>query len=305
MAALQIAVLGSAAGGGVPQWNCQCTVCALAWADDPRVAHRTQSSLAVSAAVDSWAIVNCAPEILTQIKSTRALQPRQRDGARRDSPIRSVLLTNGDIDHVAGLLSLREGQPFVLNATAEIHEVLRRDRVFRVLDEGTVRRAAVRLEAPFPLVEGVTARVFAVPGKTALYLEGEEVEIGAETEATVGVEFVAGGATAYYIPGCAEMSSPLAERLKGAELVLFDATVWHDEEMIEAGVGAKTGRRMGHMAMSGPDGSMAAFAGLDVKRKVFVHINNTNPVLIEGSPQRREAEAAGWEIAYDGMEIAL
>jgi pyrroloquinoline quinone biosynthesis protein B len=305
MARLQLIVLGSAGGGGVPQWNCRCRVCELAWADDPRVRHRTQSSIAVSSGAEEWAVVNCAPEILAQIRAVKALQPRACGQAKRDSPIRSVLLTNGDIDHVAGVLSLRERQPFILNATAEIHDVLRANSVFGVLAEDVVHRSTVELDQPFPLVEGVEARVFAVPGKSALYLEGDEVEIGGEGEATVGVEITAGGVSAYYVPGCAHMSEALADRLRGAAIVLFDGTLWHDDEMIEAGVGTKTGHRMGHMSMSGEQGSMAAFASLGVGRRIYSHINNTNPVLIEGSRERRAAEAAGWEIAHDGMEIEL
>lgn len=305
MAALRIVVLGSAAGGGVPQWNCLCAVCRLAWTQDGQVEHRTQSSIAVSGNGNEWAVVNCAPEILAQIKSTPALHPRKHAGARRDSPIQSVLLTNGDIDHLAGLLSLRERQPLLLNATAEIHDVLRANAVFGVLAEDMVKRATVTLGVPFPLLHGVDVRVFAVPGKTALYLEEDEVEIGGEGEATVGVEFIAGSGSAFYIPGCARMSDALAQRLKGAEIVLFDGTVWSDREMIEMGVGTKTGRRMGHMPISGADGSMAAFAELDVRRKIYIHINNTNPILIVDSEQRRAVEEAGWEVARDGMEIGL
>lgn len=305
MARLQLVVLGSAGGGGVPQWNCRCRVCELAWAGDPRVGHRTQSSIAVSRGGEDWAVIDCAPEILAQIKAVTALQPRARGGVRRDSPIQSVLLTSGDIDHIAGVLSLRERQPFSLNATAEIHDVLRGNSVFAVLAEDVVNRTTVELDVPFSLVEDVEARIFSVPGKAALYLEGDEVEIGGEGEATIGVEFISDGASAFYVPGCAHMSQALATRLRGAALVLFDGTLWHDEEMIEAGVGTKTGRRMGHMAMSGDQGSMAAFASIDVGRKIYCHINNTNPVLVEGSPERHAAEAAGWEIAHDGMEIEL
>jgi pyrroloquinoline quinone biosynthesis protein B len=305
MARLQLIVLGSAAGGGVPQWNCRCRVCELAWARDPRVRHRTQSSIAVSRGGDEWSIIDCAPEILAQIGAVKALQPRAHDHVNRGSPIRSVLLTNGDIDHVAGALSLREQQPFTLNATAEIHHVLRANSVFGVLADGVVKRTTVELDAPFPLLEGVEARVFAVPGKSALYLEGDQVEIGGEGEATVGVEITADGVSAYYVPGCAHMSEALANRLRGAAVVLFDGTLWHDDEMIEAGVGTKTGHRMGHMSISGEEGSMAAFASLGVRRKIYSHINNTNPVLIEGSREHQTTEAAGWEIAHDGMEIEL
>lgn len=306
MTRLRLLVLGAGAGGGVPQWNCRCRVCSLAWAGDGRVLHRTQSSIAVSLDGEHWLLVNCAPEILAQIKASPQLHPRpQPDGSRRHSPITSILLTNGDIDHVAGLLSLRESQPFDLHATEEIHGILRANRIFDVLAEAVVERREVELDAPLQPLPGLQVRVFPVPGKSALYMETPDMEIGAVGQATVGVEFVSEAGSLYYIPGCARMSDELAQRLQGAAAVLFDGTLWEDEEMITAGVGRKTGQRMGHLSMSGADGSMAAFAPLDVGRKVFVHINNTNPVLIESSDERRAVEAAGWEVAHDGMEIRL
>ncbi|WP_210255327.1 pyrroloquinoline quinone biosynthesis protein PqqB [Ancylobacter pratisalsi] len=305
---MRLTVLGSAAGGGFPQWNCRCPVCTLAWDGDPRVRRRTQSSIAVTADGERWALVNCAPEVLAQIQTVPALHPR---GGRRHTPVASVLLTNADIDHVAGLLSLREGQPFRLLATPAVHAVLSANSAFDVLAEGTVERHAVELGTSFELVAGVTATIFPVPGKIALYLEArEQAEKGRlatdiEGEQTIGVEFKAGGKRVLYIPGCAMLTEALAARLSGADAVLFDGTLWRDDEMIRAGLSEKTGRRMGHMSMSGSDGSMAALADIDIGRRIYVHINNTNPVLIDGSHERVAANRAGWEIAEDGMEIAL
>ena len=303
---LRLIVLGSAAGGGFPQWNCRCPVCTLAWDNDPRVRRRTQTSVAVSADGERWALVNCAPEILSQIQAVPALQPR---GRGRHTPLATVLLTNADIDHVAGLLSLREAQPFALLATPAVHGVLRASSAFDVLADDMVDRRDVALGATFDLVDGVTAEIFPVPGKIALYLEKrEEQETGAvatrvEGEQTIGVELRAGEKRVLFIPGCAVMTDALRERLDGVDAVLFDGTVWRDDEMIRAGVGSKTGARMGHMAMSGEDGSMEALRGVNVGRKIYVHINNTNPVLIDGSDERVEANRAGWEVAEDGMEI--
>lgn len=237
------------------------------------------------------------------------LQPR--DPARyglRDTPIRTVLLTNGDIDHVVGLLTLREKQAFQLMMTHDIAEVIAANPIFNALDPDLVTRHVVGLEAPFELVTGVTATLFAVPGKVPLYMEGDfggdAVQTDMMGEQTVGVEISDGEHTMFYVPGCARLVPALEDRLRGAEVVLFDGTLWTDDEMRRQGVGTKTGQRMGHMSMSGPEGSIAAFADLDVKRKVFVHINNTNPVWRDG-PERAEARAAGWEIGYDGMEIRL
>lgn len=306
MSRLRLLILGSGAGGGVPQWNCRCRVCSLAWAGEGLVRHRTQSSIAVSVDGENWLLVNCAPEVLNQIKANPPLHPRMAQGGQaRHSPIAGVLVTNGDIDHIAGLLSLRESQPFSLYATPEIQGVLRQNRVFDVLAEGVVKRVGIEFETPLEPLEGLEVHVFPVPGKTALYLESPDMEIGAVGQATVGVEFRTTTGSLYYIPGCARMSEALADRLRGAAGVLFDGTVWQDDEMMQAGVGSKTGRRMGHMAVSGAEGSVAAFEGLDVKRKVFIHINNTNPILIENSPEREAVEAAGWEVGYDGMEIRL
>lgn len=299
---MQAIILGSAAGGGVPQWNCRCPVCDLAWAGDPRVEPRTQSSLAVSVDGRQWLIVNGSPDIRHQIAMTPELQPR---GNGRSSPIAALLLTNGDIDHVAGLLSLRERQAFHLYATADILAHIGANRIFDVADPEVVPRVPVTLEQAFEPLAGLRVELFAVPGKVPLWLEEDGLTIGAETESTVGVLVEADRHRLVYIPGCAAMSSALRNRLEGASLLLFDGTLWRDDEMILAGVGEKTGRRMGHMSMSGPEGSMAALADIDVHRRVFVHLNNTNPTLIDGSPERAVVERSGWEVAFDGMRFAL
>ena len=219
--------------------------------------------------------------------------------------MRAILVTNGDIDHVAGLLTLRETQRYTLFATAGIHDVLAASPIFDALREGVVARERIALEAPFALVPGLTATIFAVPGKVPLYMEGETVENELLGEQTVGVELIAGSARAYYIPGCARLTDTLRDRLEGAAVVFFDGTLWRDDEMIREGLGEKTGARMGHMSMSGPEGSIAAFQGLDLGRKIFVHMNNTNPVLRPGSEECAAAEAAGWTVGRDGMEIEL
>jgi pyrroloquinoline quinone biosynthesis protein B len=300
--ALRALVLGAAAGGGLPQWNCRAECSASAWDGRGGVRPATQSSLAVSVRVGEWVLLNASPDLRAQITANRPLWPRE-GAAPRTSPIRAVVLTNGDVDHVAGLLTLRERQPFGIWMTAEIARVLDANPIFEVLDRATVARRVVALDEPFEPVEGLTATLFAVPGKVPLYMEGETVETDLMGGQTAGVALTDGTARLVYVPGCARMTPSLAERLRGAPVVLFDGTVFHDDEMIRAGVGAKTGRRMGHMAMAGPDGSLAAFAGLGVRRKVYVHINNTNPVWRPGSPERAEVEAAGWEVAQDGMEI--
>jgi pyrroloquinoline quinone biosynthesis protein B len=300
---MHIIVLGAAAGGGFPQWNSVCPVGARAWRRDPGAAWRSQCSLAVSADGESWVLLNASPDLRQQILATPALHPQR---APRHSPIAAVVLTNGDVDHVAGLLSLRESQRFTLHATQSILGVLAANPIFAVLSPAFVSREALVLEREVEVAPSLRIRPFAVPGKVALWLEGEAPQIEALGEETIGLEVRArGGERFFFIPGCARMSEALASRLRGAPLVLFDGTLWADDEMIRSGTGAKTGARMGHMSMSGAAGSIAAFAGLGVARKVFVHINNTNPALLDDSPQRGEVERAGWEVAWDGMEIEL
>jgi pyrroloquinoline quinone biosynthesis protein B len=309
---LRFLVLGSAAGGGFPQWNCNCGNCRRARTGDPAAKPRTQSSLAVSADGETWFLLNASPDLRQQIGENAALHPTQ---GSRHSPIGGVVLTNADIDHVAGLLTLRERQPMTLYATGRVHQVLSGNAVFNVLAKDVVERSTIDLGTPMELSgadgqgSGLTVELFPVPGKVALYLENENAgaNFGTVAEDAVGVHIVHrdSGKSAYYIPGCAALPSELSQRLQDAPLVFFDGTTWTDDEMKTTGVGEKTGQRMGHMCMAGADGSISAFANLDVGRKVFVHMNNTNPVLLEDSAQRAEAVAAGWEVAEDGMEIRL
>lgn len=304
---LRALVLGAAAGGGFPQWNCNCPNCAGVRRGEPGLEPRTQASVAVTADGERFALLNAAPEITLQLQRQPALHPRpaERVGARH-TPVDTVLLTNADIDAVAGLLGLREKQAFRVVGTAETLGVVAANPIFLGLDRALVRFETVALDAPFALLDGVTATLFPVPGKIPLYLEGETVVTDLEGEQTVGVEIVGpAGERLLYVPGCARMTPRVAARLAGADAVFFDGTVFTDDEMIRLGVGTKTGRRMGHMAMSGPDGTLEAFRTIPAKRRVFVHVNNTNPALKEGSPERRAVEDAGWDVAFDGMDIRL
>jgi pyrroloquinoline quinone biosynthesis protein B len=299
---MQAIVLGSAAGGGVPQWNCGCRICRLAWAGDPRVAARTQSSLVVSADGERWLLINASPDVRQQIAGAAPLRPR---GGPRHSPIEAVLLTNGDVDHVAGLLSMRESQAFALYGTRETLSALAANALLDVLNPDLVTRHETVFDRPIELLPGLRATLFPVPGKPPLWLEGPTTVIGALSGSTVGVLLEAGGGRLAYVPGCALVDDELVRRLDGVDALLFDGTVFHDDDMLRAGVGTKTGRRMGHVPMRGPGGSIAGLAGLNVGRRIFVHINNTNPVLVEGSDERRDVEAAGWTVAHDGLRIDL
>ena len=208
-------------------------------------------------------------------------------------------------DHVAGLLTLRESQPFKLFATKTTRESVDANRIFSVANPAFVPRLPVELDMAFEPVPGLTVEMFAVPGKVPLWLEDEAMKIGEATETTVGLEITAGSKRMLYIPGCAEVTDAVKRRIAGSDVLLFDGTLWTDSEMIEAGLGQKTARRMGHVPMSGTGGSIEALGGVSVGRRIFVHINNTNPVLVADTSEREAAEASGWEIGYDGMEISL
>jgi pyrroloquinoline quinone biosynthesis protein B len=202
---------------------------------------------------------------------------------------------------------LREGVHFSLYATARVHAALAANPMFGVLAADRVPRHTLRIDEETEVLEGLRVEAFAVPGKIALYLEQAESAFGTREGDTIGVAVrdQASGAMAHYIPGCARVDQALAARLRGAALVLFDGTLYTDEEMIAQGLSQKTGARMGHISMAGAAGSMAAFADLDVGRRIYVHMNNSNPALREDSPEHAAVRAAGWELAHDGMEIRL
>jgi pyrroloquinoline quinone biosynthesis protein B len=301
MGRLTAIVLGAAAGGGFPQWNCRCAVCRLAWAGDPRVRARTQASLAVSADQHGWVLLNASPDLRAQIATNGVLQPQQDP---RGSPIVAVVLTGAEVDQVAGLLTLRERQKFVLYATDDTLATVAANPIFGVLAPDVVCQQPVALGESFAAAPDMKMELFAVPGKLPLYLEGEDPALAIEGEANVGVEVRVDGKRLVYVPGAAAITPDLKQRLAGADVALFDGTLFTDDEMIRAGTGSKTGRRMGHMPIDGNDGTIAALTDV-ATRRVFTHINNTNPILIAGSPERQKVEAAGWEIAEDGLEIVL
>lgn len=301
MGQLTAIVLGSAAGGGFPQWNCRCPTCRLAWAGDARVRPRTQASLAVSADGENWLLINASPDLPQQLRQSKALHPR---AAMRGSPIKAVVLTGAEIDQVAGLLSLREREPFEICATAATLAAVADNPMFGVLAPDLVVRRAAVPGAPIAFPGGLQAQLFTVPGKVPLYLEGENPQTASETAANVGVEISAGTARIAYIPGAAAVTRAMTERIARADVIFFDGTLFRDDEMITTGTGTKTGRRMGHMPIDGQDGSLRTLAGVP-GRRIYVHINNTNPILVDGSAERLQAEREGWEIGEDGMEIVL
>jgi pyrroloquinoline quinone biosynthesis protein B len=308
---LRVVVLGAAAGGGVPQWNCGCPVCRAARSEHPEL-RSTQASIAISADGENWFLINASPDLRQQLIATPQLHPRA--GKLRHSPISGVILTNGEIDAVAGLLSMREGSPFTVYAHGKVLAILGDNSIFNVLNAKNVRRQPIELDTTFEptLPDGAPSGIeilpFAAPGKSAWYLEGKAHPAG-DTGAgdTLGLRIgdKATGKYFYFLAACADVTDDLKSRLAGAPLIFFDGTVWRDDELIVAGLGNKTGQGMGHIAMSGDSGAIEALSGLNIGRKVFLHINNSNPALLHDSAERQQAERAGWQIPADGTEITL
>src|SRR6201999_2092887 len=308
---LRVVVLGAAAAGGVPQWNCGCPVCRQARNEHPEL-QSTQASIAISADGDHWFLINASPDLRQQLIATPQLHPAA--GKLRHSPIAGVILTNGEIDAVAGLLSMREGWPFTIYAHAKVLAILKTNSIFNVLNVKNVRRQSIEEDTAFEPVlpdgspSGIEILPFEVAGKSAWYLEGKAHPAG-DTGAgdTLGLRIrdKATDKFFYFLAACAGVSDELKSRLAGAPLVFFDGTVWRDDELIVAGLGNKTGQGMGHIAMSGDSGAIAALAGLDIDRKVFLHINNSNPALLHDSAERKTAEHAGGQTPADGTEFTL
>lgn len=299
---LRVIVLGAGAGGGFPQWNSAGPGCLRARAGDNAAPQRSQASIAVSADGQNWLLVNASPDLRQQIAETPALHPRT--GILRNSPIGAVLLTGAEVDTIMGLLHLRERQAFALFGTAQTLAVLDENPIFRALNPEFVIRRAIATDLAFDVL-GISVTAYTLPGKVPLFAEAGEDPGVTEDGETIGIAVAAGGKTLHYIPGCAMMTPALRERLAGAACVMFDGTLFTDDEMIRMGAGPKTGRRMGHMPMTGAGSTLEAFAKIPVGRRIFIHINNTNPALLADSPERAQLSAAGWEVAQDGMEIHL
>ncbi len=304
-----IRVLGSAAGGGFPQWNCGCANCRGARTGEPKLAARTQESVAVSADGNQWFLLNCSPEIRQQIESFPALHPR----GPRHSPIAAILLTNGDLDHCLGLLSLRESHPLAIYTTERIRRGFTDGNVlYRTLERfpGQVTWRALKLGVAQELADaegrpaGLAVEAVAVPGKPPIHLE-----VGAtpDPEDSVGfrIREHSTGRVLAYCSGVGAVTGSVHQVLDGADCVFFDGTFWSADELPALGLGTKRAEAMAHLPVGGPGGSIEHLAGLRVPRRIFIHVNNTNPMLREDSPERAVVEAAGWEVARDGMEVRL
>ena len=301
MSGLRARILGSAAGGGFPQWNCACPNCVLVRRGDPRVAARTQDSVALSAGAE-WLLVNASPDVLRQLEGFPALHPR----APRDSPIGAIALTNGDLDHVTGLLSLRESQPLVVLATERVRAgLVERNAVLRTLARFEGHVAWRRMELGKELVlEALGLGVTAVPvrGKLPVHLVGL-LEPSPEDNVALRVRSLASGKTVIVATAVGDLGG-IEETLAGADAVLVDGTFWSEDEIVRLGLGKARASDMAHVPIGGETGTLARLGGLRAERRIYTHINNTNPVLVDGSDERTAVVRAGWEVAFDGMEVA-
>jgi pyrroloquinoline quinone biosynthesis protein B len=298
---VRVRILGSAAGGGFPQWNCHCETCEAARMG-VRARPRTQSSLAIRGGQGPWFLVNASPDARQQLE---ALTTRQVDGVRAP-PIAGVLLTDAEIDHTAGLLLLRESAtPVRVFGDEGVERALRRwYPVLAILERYCGAEWQTLEPERARLLEGSSLEVepFEVGGDAPRYLSGSDVELQAS-----GFVFRdrAGGGVVTYAPGLARLDDGVLTRFASSDLALVDGTFWRDDELARLGISARSARDMGHLPLSGPSGTLEALARLKRPRKVLVHINNTNPILLEDSPERKAVHRAGVEVAYDGLEIAL
>jgi pyrroloquinoline quinone biosynthesis protein B len=304
---VRVRVLGSAAGGGFPQWNCNCANCRGVRTATIRATARTQCSLAVSADGVRWCLINASPDLRVQLSAHPPLWPRE---APRGTALAAVLLTDGGIDHVAGLLSLREGAGLPLMCTARVRDWVFADAMFAMLlrAETLVWRDVPSAELR-PLVAadgsdiGLAFTAFAVPGRSPRYSGAPATTEGA----VIGYRIVdrRRGTALCCMPVVAALDDTVRAQAHACDCLVFDGTFWSEDELPHAGIGTRAATDMGHVPIGGDDGSLAQLHGRAAARRLYTHLNNTNPVLDEDSIQRRAVEAAGWDIATDGMEFEV
>jgi pyrroloquinoline quinone biosynthesis protein B len=297
---MRVRVLGSAAGGGFPQWNCHCEPCEAARAGE-RARPRTQSSLAIRGDDGPWFLVNASPDLRQQLET---LDQGDVDGVR-EPPIAAVLLTDAEIDHTAGLLLLREaGSPVRVFGAAGVERALTYGYPVLPMLERYCGAEWRTLEpgGPRPLDgSSLVVEPFPAGGDAPRYL-ASDVELEASG---FGFRDRATGGVVTYVPGLASLDDSVVARFAASDLLLVDGTFWHDDDLARLGISDRTARDMGHTPLAGHGGTLEVLAGLERPRKVLVHINNTNPILLEDSPEREEVVRAGVEVAYDGLEVEL
>jgi pyrroloquinoline quinone biosynthesis protein B len=305
---MEIVLLGTAAGGGVPQWNCWCATCRVARAEPARVHPRTQSSIAVSPDGHRWFLINASPDVREQLSRLPGRRPAPPEVVRQ-VPIEAVVLTDAELDHSLGIVLLREARALSVYATDAVTRVLEQDshvlpttRAF-----ATVTVHALPLDAAVPLRDragvetGLTVEAFAVPGDPPRFARHDEAGH------TVGllVRHAVTGGTLAYVPGCGALDDALMRRLRAADAVLFDGTFWSDDELTAIGISSLSARAMGHLPIGGADGSLQRLSTLPARSRVYTHINNSNPILVEDSAARAAVHAAGLVVGDDGLTLSV
>jgi pyrroloquinoline quinone biosynthesis protein B len=304
---MKIRVLGAAAGGGFPQWNCNCPNCSGLRSGSIRATARTQSSIVVSTDGTNWVLFNASPDLLAQIKSFPSLQPGR---GIRDTGIRAIVLIDGQIDHTTGLLMLREGKPLEIYCTDMVHEDLTTGNpLFTILGHYcgvNWNRLHLGKDAEFqiPGVDHLSFRPIPLKSKAPPYSphrnnphEGDNIGMSITDRRS--------GKSLFYAPGLGEIESHLQPLLDSASAVMVDGTFWTDDEMVAMGISSKTARSIGHLPQSGPKGMIEVLRPLKAAKKILIHINNTNPILNEDSSERAQLNVNGIEVAFDGMEFEL
>jgi pyrroloquinoline quinone biosynthesis protein B len=309
---MRVKILGSAAGGGFPQWNCACSNCRELRAGAFHGKARTQAQVAVSADGRSWFLLGASPDLRAQIEATPELHPR--DGLRQ-SPIAGVVLANADIDHALGLLLLRELQPLRFYATTSIRRILAEDNSMFGMLQRVSNQAVwtdVVPERDFTLrnaaseESSLVCRSVSLGTRYPAYVTPQRQSHLAAGEASLGLIVTSpSGKRLAYMPAVPGIDDALLKELNSADVLLFDGTFWSDDELIRIQGSGNTARQMGHIPVSSPEGSLNRLAGLRRPRKIFLHINNTNPMLNEAGPEFRQVRESGWEIAEDGWQFDL
>ncbi len=304
---MKIKVLGSAAGGGFPQWNCGCSNCDRARRGLSGFRPRTQAQVAVSAVSGSWILLNASPDLRQQLLSDPDFAPSPNT---RATSLSTVILTSADVDSVMGLLHLREFQPLRVFATPSVLRILNEENsLFRCLERSSppVSWQPLKLGRAIS-IDGADCTAVSLGGEYPDYVSGALRKNLSPEEAVIGLEFAPTGKRFFYAPSCSGQSDDWKRHAAGADLALLDGTFWTDNELIDVRGGGKTARQIGHIPLSGGTGSIAQLASspsAGKSRRILIHLNNTNPVLDESSDAYRAVRDARLEVAYDGMEFEL
>jgi pyrroloquinoline quinone biosynthesis protein B len=298
-------LLGTAAGGGFPQWNCACTQCALCRTSPEIVRPRLQLQAAFSTDSQKWFLINASPDLRLQIESNPELQPNALHG-KRNTPIQGIILTSADLDQVLGLLLLREFQPLTVYATSLVRRTLEANSFFRMMERvpGQLTWVEIRPGEAFAMDDQLTCTPIPLPGSLPYYArESGPLDAEEPGQASLGLLLEADGQRLAYTPSLPEVTCDIRNIYNSCDVILVDGTFWSDAELNRTHAGTPLARSIGHVPMSGEDGTLALLAGVTARQRIFVHINNTNPVLDSRTPEYKTVSDAGWQIGQDGWQL--